>query len=594
ATSTLVGADGDVYFRYDSPEAQMRKLADYSFMLKDFRFAQSVYQVARRDFQSEKAWRSYAGAQEMVGVCKLMLEVQATKAEFDGNFEDAVAVYLHKTHLPCPHLAIRATFIYYELLKHHGLYAFAPGALLRLPASLGALHAMVCEQAAYAFLKHPHRPELRKFSFHAMLAGQGYQRADIGGLAHRCLRMVRQSLGASLYDPNGFEEAEKRDGHSAEASAERRPLTRSKWSAIDSYVNHELGTQCMAAQSYEQALQYFMALMDSDQISPKLQAKYLQELLQLYLERSDKAGAPELDASPHGRMELSVPAIDAQMIRVIMSPELEGEDGVLGWRHGGPAPEPLAASGSGLCCSAGEDVAVLVVVKNPLTIGITLNSFTLDCEFAAPADAEHSESPAFAVSTVDSVALEGGQTAMVSVSITPQRAGHLTIRGASYLLCDILPAYRALRLPGKRLNDTKEQRLAATYAADTRLGFTVDPSYPRLDAVLEEFPDTLVSGSMQRAQIRLTNRGALACQSIALWLSHPSFFDVASPRLVGSSDEGESDLDDTGAQSTYVYSESVPATEEVLVANVLQDCSMFVLAGQAILSDGSSVAAGSG
>ncbi|KAJ1826943.1 hypothetical protein LPJ70_007615, partial [Coemansia sp. RSA 2708] len=231
---------------------------------------------------------------------------------------------------------------------------------------------------------------------------------------------------------------------------------------------------------------------------------------------------------------------------------------------------------------------------NPLTIGITLNSFTLDCEFAAPADAEHSESPAFVVSTVDSVALEGGQTAMVSVSITPQRAGHLTIRGASYLLCDILPAYRALRLPGKRLNDTKEQRLAATYAADTRLGFTADPRYPRLDAVLEEFPDTLVSGSMQRAQIRLTNRGALACQSIALWLSHPSFFDVASPRLVGGSDEGESDLDDTGAQSTYVYSESVPATEEVLVANVLQDCSMFVLAGQAISSDGSSVAADSG
>ncbi|KAJ2629357.1 hypothetical protein H4R22_003363, partial [Coemansia sp. RSA 1290] len=473
-SSILTGVDGDVYFGYDSPEAQLRKLADYSFMLKDFRFAQAVYQVARRDFQTERAWKCYAGAQEMVGVCKLMQEIQATRAEFDSNFDDAVAMYLHKTQMPCLHLAVRCTIIYYELLKHHRLYAFAPPALLRLPASLSALHAMISEQAAYAYLKTPLRPQLRKFSFYAMVASREYQKAGIGELAHRCLRMVRLSLGARL-------------------STSSDKNSSGSWLAIESHVNHELGLQCMTAQNYDQALEHFMALMGSDQIPPKLQAKYLQELLQLYLEGSTGA-----DAAP---VQLSVPSIDAQKARVIMSPELEGTDEVLLWKRGGAAPSSQSGTaGSGACCSVGENVAVLLMVKNPLTVGITLSQFTLDCEFEA-ADTNSKSQPEFTVSTADTVVLEGGQTSMVTVTLTPQRAGSLTIKGASYLLCDILPAYKPLVLPGKRLNDTLEQRVTAVYAPETHLRFRVDPGWPRLEAMLEEFPDSLMSGSMQRAQL---------------------------------------------------------------------------------------------
>ncbi|KAJ2189233.1 hypothetical protein EV181_001740 [Coemansia sp. RSA 532] len=596
ASNTLTGVDGDTYFRYDSAEAQMRKLADYSFMLKDFRFAQSVYQVARRDFQSEKAWKCYAGAQEMVGVCKLMLEVHATRAEFDSNFEDAVTMYLHKTHAPCQHLAIRCIIIYYELLKHHKLYSFAPTTLLRVPNSSGALRAMACEQAAYAFLKFPNRPELRKFSFYAMLAAQEYQRAGIASLAHRCLRMVRLSLGATLATDESESSEKPVDDKSLDGSGTSRALASSNWSSIDSYINHELGTQCMAAQDYDHALQYFMALMGSDQIPPKLQSKYLQELLQLYLESSDKLDlesekelAAGLDGAQNKRVELSVPTIDARMTRVIMSPDLEGEDGVLEWRNGGPAPSALVNGSADHRCSVGESVAVLLVVKNPLTIGITLNGFTLDCHFDAALDAEatngeESESPAFAITTVDTVVLEGGQTSMVTVTITTHCAGRLTIRGATYLLCDILPTYKTLKMPGKRLNDTMEQRVTPTYSADIQLGFQVDASFPRLEAVLEDFPDTLMSGSMQRALVRLTNRTQQSCQNIMLWLSHPSFFDVASPQLVDT-DEASAELAES--QSMYVYSDNVEATSEVLAANVLRDCSMFVLAGPAIASDGS-------
>ena len=46
-----------------TPEAQMRKLADYAFMLRDWRLAHSTYDIVRKDFANDKAWKYAAGAQ---------------------------------------------------------------------------------------------------------------------------------------------------------------------------------------------------------------------------------------------------------------------------------------------------------------------------------------------------------------------------------------------------------------------------------------------------------------------------------------------------------------------------------------------------
>ncbi|KAJ1826334.1 hypothetical protein LPJ56_002231 [Coemansia sp. RSA 2599] len=576
----------------------MRQLADYSFMLKDFRFAQSVYQVARRDFLAEKAWKCYAGAQEMVGLCKLMWEVQATKAEFDSNFDDAATTYLHKTHSPHPFLAIRSVILYYELLKHHRMLAYAPVALLRVPRVHVSLNALMSEQAAYSFLKFAPRPEVRKFSFYAMVASQQFQRAEMGELAHRCLRMVRHALatpsglrsqrGADEDEKAGYEEEKKPGpgdaGGTRDSSSEVTAC--SSWAAIDSFVNHELGKQCMAAQSYDEAFQYFMALMSDDKIPPKLQNKYLQELLQLFLESDDQAAlqSTEEGSRRSASVQLSIPDIDPHMARIIMSPELEGDDGMLEWRLDGSTPVSSSADSSAAarslqqnghkCCAVGETVAVLLVVTNPLTIGVTLNSFTLDCEFAAAGE-QDGDVAAFEVSTVPSVILEGGQTSMVTVEIVARQTGELSIAGAKFLLCDILPTYKSLRLPGRRLNDTKEQRMALAYSPETSLGFRVDPELPHLHVAMHDFPDTLMSGSVHKAAIHIVNQGSLACRGMVLWLSHPSFFDIKSPHLL--SDEA------TNAALSDVYQRqaAVSETETLSVNNALQDCSEFLLVGDA-------------
>ena len=56
------------FYRPDTPEFLMRKLADYSFMLRDWKLALSTYDVLRTDFNNDKAWRHYAGAAEMAAI----------------------------------------------------------------------------------------------------------------------------------------------------------------------------------------------------------------------------------------------------------------------------------------------------------------------------------------------------------------------------------------------------------------------------------------------------------------------------------------------------------------------------------------------
>lgn len=51
-------------FSGDSPEFVMRKLADYAFMLKDYKYALSIYDTVKKDFQSSpKYLKYYAGVQ---------------------------------------------------------------------------------------------------------------------------------------------------------------------------------------------------------------------------------------------------------------------------------------------------------------------------------------------------------------------------------------------------------------------------------------------------------------------------------------------------------------------------------------------------
>lgn len=50
------------WYPHQATEAQTRKLADFAFALRDYQLAVSMYELARKEFQTDRAWLDYAHA----------------------------------------------------------------------------------------------------------------------------------------------------------------------------------------------------------------------------------------------------------------------------------------------------------------------------------------------------------------------------------------------------------------------------------------------------------------------------------------------------------------------------------------------------
>jgi len=93
-------------YRADAPEAIMRRLADYAMMLRDYKLAHSVFELLCGDYKSDKAWRYYAGANEMSALTTLLtsptpaITPKARLALIDTYLENAYYSYLTRCTLP--------------------------------------------------------------------------------------------------------------------------------------------------------------------------------------------------------------------------------------------------------------------------------------------------------------------------------------------------------------------------------------------------------------------------------------------------------------------------------------------------------------
>ncbi|EKV16052.1 hypothetical protein PDIP_37860 [Penicillium digitatum Pd1] len=106
----------------DTPEAILRKMADYAFMLRDWKLAASTYDMIRSDYGNDKAWKYHAGAHEMCAV-SMLLNPMATSTKIklesvDQMFETACYSYLTRCS-DAPH-ALRCLSLAVELLKCRG------------------------------------------------------------------------------------------------------------------------------------------------------------------------------------------------------------------------------------------------------------------------------------------------------------------------------------------------------------------------------------------------------------------------------------------------------------------------------------------
>jgi hypothetical protein len=177
-------------------------LADYCFMLRDWKLALSTYDILRTDFQNDKAWRHYAGAAEMAALSALMaptpLSSKARSENIDAWIEAASYSYTDRQRSAAPYYALRTLALSFELLRLRGSSAADDAArwATRILESglVGAIgHALITERisACYSIRTGVGAYKLgsrkRKAAFWAVLAAEHWWRLEKSLQAERCL-----------------------------------------------------------------------------------------------------------------------------------------------------------------------------------------------------------------------------------------------------------------------------------------------------------------------------------------------------------------------------------------------------------------------
>jgi len=114
--------DAQGFYGAESPEAVMRKLADYAFMLRDWKLAMSTYDILRSDFSNDKAWKYHAAANEMAAYALLIMPQSMssrTKLETINSMLEQ-AFYSYNTRCSAPYGALRCLALGLELFRLRG------------------------------------------------------------------------------------------------------------------------------------------------------------------------------------------------------------------------------------------------------------------------------------------------------------------------------------------------------------------------------------------------------------------------------------------------------------------------------------------
>jgi hypothetical protein len=212
------------FYRPDAPEAIMRRLADYCFMLRDWKLALSTYDILRTDFQNDKAWRYYAGASEMAALSALMaptpLSAKSRAENIDAWIEAASYAYTDRQRSAAPYYALRTLALSFELLRLRGSSAAddaARWATRILDAGLvGAIgHALITERisACYSIRTGIGTYKLgsrrRKAAFWAVLAADHWYRLDKSLQAEKSLDAALQLYNMHVESRSGGKDTVK-------------------------------------------------------------------------------------------------------------------------------------------------------------------------------------------------------------------------------------------------------------------------------------------------------------------------------------------------------------------------------------------------
>ncbi|XP_048236072.1 trafficking protein particle complex subunit 8 isoform X2 [Ricinus communis] len=516
--------DGPMY-TFSSIESQIRVLGDYAFMLWDYELALSNYRLISTDYKLDKAWKRYAGVQEMMGLAYFMLDQSRKEAEY--CMENAFSTYL-KMGLSGQQNAVRCGLWWVEMLKTRDQYKEAAAVYFRI-CSEEILHsAVMLEQASYCYLlSQP--PMLHKYGFHLVLSGDRYRKCD--QIKH-AIRTYRSAI--SVYKGT-------------------------TWSYIKDHVYFHIGQWYAFLGMYDVAVTHMLEVLTCSHQSKTTQELFLQEFLQIVQKTGKTFEA----------LRLQLPVINISSLKLVFedhrtyaSPAVASVRESV-WRSLEEDMIPLlsAAKSNWLelqskvvpksfkdanICVAGEAIKVRIEFQNPLKIPISLSSVSLICELSGSDDmnsgssaTEHqndeeckklgdltSDNSLFTLSEAD-FTLEGDEKILVHLTVTPKVEGSLKIVGIRWKLSGSVLGYYNLESNLVKGKITKGRR-KAKHSPKSYLKFIVIKNLPKLEGIIHSLPEKAYAGDLRHLVLELRNQSEFSVKNLKMKISNPRFMSIGN------------------------------------------------------------------
>ncbi|XP_024028403.1 trafficking protein particle complex subunit 8 isoform X3 [Morus notabilis] len=521
-------SNGSMY-TFSSVESQIRVLGDYAFMLRDYELALSNYRLISTDYKLDKAWKRYAGVQEMMGLSYFLLDQSRKEAEY--CLENAFTTYL-KIGPSGQQNATRCGLWWVEMLKTRYQFREAASVYFRICGEEPLHSAVMLEQASYCYLLST-PPMLHKYGFHLVLSGERYKKSD--QIKH-AIRTYKNAISV-------YKEA--------------------TWSHIKDHIYFNIGQWYAYLGRYDLAVSHVLEVLACSHQSKTSQDIFLRQFLQIVQKTGRIFEVPKLQ----------LPEIKISSLRVIFedhrtyaTPAVASVKESI-WRSLEEDLIPSLSTGrtnwlelhsklvaktykESNVCVAGEAVRVDFEIKNPLQIPISVSSVSLICELAASSDetqtdansqagklqndneltmttSRESDNNSFLTLSKVDFSLGGGEVVMVQLTVTPRIEGILQIVGVRWNLSSAVVGFHNFESNPRRKKSAKGRQRGNRSLSDN-LKFVVIKSLPKLEGFIQPLPTSTYAGDVRHLVLELRNQSECTVKNLKLKVSHPRFLNVGS------------------------------------------------------------------
>ncbi|TYI32626.1 hypothetical protein ES332_A04G077200v1 [Gossypium tomentosum] len=428
-----------------------------------------------------------------------MLDQSRKEAEY--CMEIAFNTYL-KLGSPVQQNATRCGFWWIEMLKTRNQIKEAATVYFRICGEDLLHSAVMLEQASFCYLLSK-PPMLHKYGFHLVLSGDHYKKCD--QIKH-AIRTYRNAV--SVY----------------------RGTT---WNLIKDRVHFHIGQWYASLGTYDVAVTHMLEILASSHQSKTSQELFLRDFLHIVQV-----------------LKLQLPVINISSLKVIfedhrtyaspaaasikegvwcsleedMIPSLSAKSN---WLDVQSKRIPRKYKESNICV-AGEAIIVDIEFKNPLQIPISILSVSLICELSANPEELNSGkdiNSSLVLSEVD-FSLEGGETILVQLTVTPRVEGILTIVGVKWKLSSSVVGLHNFESNSVNKRIAKGRKAKHSPSAD--LKFVVIKSLPRLQGFIPSLPEKTYAGELRYLVLELNNQSKFPVKNLKMKISNPRFLNAGN------------------------------------------------------------------